>query len=93
MEELMKIAAEIGTSWRWLGRVLKLEDPLLDQIDYKESDLSEKCYQTLLKWRNSRASRATREELARALSEKLVNRNDLAEHLRGMKVKEQKSSA
>lgn len=89
----MKIAAEIGTSWRWLGRVLKLEDPLLEQIDFKESDLSEKCYQTLLKWRNSRASRATREELARALSEKLVNRNDLAEHLRGMKVKEQKSSA
>ena len=81
----MKIAAEIGTSWRWLGRVLKLEESVLESIDYEEGRLSEKCFRTLVKWRQYQGSRATREELACALSHRIVGRRDVAEHLRGMK--------
>ena len=38
------IAHELGPSWKMFGRVLKVPDAVIDQIDVNESDVTEKCY-------------------------------------------------
>ena len=64
-----------------LGRVLKLKDSHIKDIDNAAEPLSEKCYQVLLKWKQMRVSKATCAELMDAL--KSLDRKDLAEFIMG----------
>lgn len=42
--DLLLVASELGKSWKMLGRVLCLSEPVLDQIEEDERHLTEKCY-------------------------------------------------
>ncbi len=72
---------DIGTGWKKLGRVLGVEEPKLAGIDHLYSDLDEKGYQMLIHWKQAQGSTATYETLWDALTDKRVQRKDLAEKL------------
>ena len=42
--DLLLVASELGKSWKMLGRILYLSEPVLDQIEEDERQLTEKCY-------------------------------------------------
>ena len=44
------MAGRVGRQWRTIGASLGLEEPCLDEADYKGNTLKEKCYQSLLLW-------------------------------------------
>ena len=79
-ELLSNLAMRLRTKdWRWLGRALGLTESDLEQVEHKEKDLAEICYQMLLKWQQAKGSQATCRELKTALSSENVGRDDLAE--------------
>ena len=43
-DDVLLIAHELGPSWKMFGRVLKVSDAVIDQIEADESKVSEKCY-------------------------------------------------
>ena len=50
--------------WKFLGRRLGLEETELQRIEYENPrDLSEQCYQTLVKWKDSRRREETNYEV------------------------------
>ena len=42
--DLLLVASELGSSWKMLGRILCLSEPVLEQIEEDERNLTEKCY-------------------------------------------------
>ena len=63
-----------------IGRLLGLEDALLDQIEMNKSyDVYEQCYEMLRVWKRSQESDATCEKLRKALCHKLIMKNDLVQ--------------
>ena len=42
--DILLVASELGKSWKMLGRILCLSEPVLDQIEEDEHQLTEKCY-------------------------------------------------
>ena len=42
--DLLLVASELGSSWKMLGRILYLSEPVLEQIEEDERYLTEKCY-------------------------------------------------
>ena len=42
--DLLLIASGLGSSWKMLGRILCLPEPVLEQIEEDERHLPEKCY-------------------------------------------------
>ena len=42
--DLLLVASELGSSWKMLGRILFLPEPVLEQIEEDERHLTEKCY-------------------------------------------------
>ena len=77
-ELLSTVAMSVRSSeWKWLGRALGLTEPNLEQIEHKEKDLAEICYQMLLKWQRVNGFRATSQVLKKGLSS--VKRDDLTE--------------
>ena len=43
-DDILPIAHELGPSWKMFGRVLKVPDTVIDQIEADESKVSDKCY-------------------------------------------------
>ena len=43
-DDVLRIAHELGPSWKMFGRVLKVPKAVIDQIEVNESDVTEKCY-------------------------------------------------
>ena len=43
-DDVLLIAHELGTKWKMLGRVLKVPDPVVEQIKKGNDELSERCY-------------------------------------------------
>ena len=43
-DDFLIIAHELGPLWKMFGRVLKVPDAVIDQIEADESKVSEKCY-------------------------------------------------
>ena len=43
-DDVLLIAHELGPSWKMFGRVLKVPDTVIDQIEADESKVSDKCY-------------------------------------------------
>ena len=64
-----------------VGRRLKVEEVILAELDNENRKLSEKLYQMLLHWKESRSFAATYTVLHDALCHPLVNRRDLAEEV------------
>ena len=75
------------SNWKWLGRALCLTEPDLEQVEHKEQDLAEICYQMLLKWQRMKGSEATTQVLKEALASENVGREDLAEVLQSSLLK------
>ena len=43
-DDVLIIAHELGSSWMMLGRVLKVPDAVIDQIEADKPNIVEKCY-------------------------------------------------
>jgi len=56
-----------------------VDDEVLQDIDQRYHQLSEKGYHMLKHWREKKGSGATYQDLFEALKHKLVHRQDLAE--------------
>ena len=69
-----------ASRWKFLGRRLGLTEGDIEAIDKNfGSDLEEKFYQMMLKWKSAQGERATKEELMKALKEESLNQ--IAEEL------------
>ena len=77
-DDLLLIAFELGFSWKMLGRILKVPDPVLEQIEADNPHLSERCYSVLKRWTERFGSEATYECLGRALGHPMMGRRKLA---------------
>ena len=42
--DVLRIAHELGPSWKMFGRVLDVPDAEIDQIEVNEPNVTEKCY-------------------------------------------------
>ena len=40
----LRLAHELGTSWKMVGRVLNVPDAFINKIEANESEVSEKCW-------------------------------------------------
>lgn len=64
------IAENLGTSWRKLGRKLRVSEVKLDSIDLKHPrDLEEMTVAMLKEWRKSQGARAQVKDLIQALKD------------------------
>ena len=79
-EELEELGNAIGENWKTLGRRLHDEEKL-EEIDHAHRRLGEKGYQMLRHWKQKQGSSATYQALYSALTNKLVQRKDLAEKI------------
>ena len=43
-DDVLLIAHELGSSWKMVGRVLKVPDSVIDVIEEEACEVSEKCY-------------------------------------------------
>lgn len=77
--DLTSIAKELGIKWVWVGRLLGLEDFLLDSIRMEQNRVSDCNYEMLQSWRKEKGTEATYECLARALSHRAVGMRNVAE--------------
>ncbi|XP_076449847.1 uncharacterized protein LOC143286135 [Babylonia areolata] len=81
IQHLDVISAGLTTDWKTLGRHLRLDNALLDQIniDYQVEGQHEVNYRMLAKWKEVKGP-VTLHMLARALAD--IGRGDLADELR-----------
>ena len=78
-EDLLLIAKYILKFWKRVGRALKLEEYILEEIEIDTSgEVYEQSWAMLRKWHQSRGSQATYKELGQALLDPTVDREDLA---------------
>ena len=73
------ISNELGTKWIWVGRLLGLEDSVLDDIRENNGSLYECSHTMLLSWIQKSTSQATYKWLAQALSHTAVGKGLIAE--------------
>ncbi|XP_068754007.1 uncharacterized protein [Montipora capricornis] len=77
-DDVLLIAHELRAKWKMLGRVLEVSEPVLEQIEEDNRELSERCYEVLIRWQEKFASKATYQRLAQALQHPTVDRAALA---------------
>ena len=81
-QSLEELGSEIHSrsiySWKKLARRLEIDEGKINSIDDQEKELSEKAYKMLLFWKQVNGKGATYEVLFKALTDRLVNRPDLA---------------
>ena len=71
---------EAATNWKFIGRQLGVSDGDVEAIDKNySSDIKEKFYQMMVKWRSVKGEKATRERLIEALKKEKLNQ--IAEEL------------
>ncbi|KAL9961963.1 hypothetical protein ACROYT_G031010 [Oculina patagonica] len=82
-DDLEELGGRIPRHWKKLGRRLfnKNADAVIDSIDNEYKECPEKAYQMLLRWKQSKGSKATFCALYKALCHPLVKRQDLAVEL------------
>ncbi|XP_015760060.1 PREDICTED: uncharacterized protein LOC107339308 isoform X2 [Acropora digitifera] len=85
-DDVLLIAHELGSSWEMVGRVLKVPDAVIDQIEAGTDKVSKKCYRVLRRWQQIYPSNATYHRLARALKHPAVGRVDLADKYCGLQL-------
>ena len=77
--ELRLMAHELGNKWMWLGRLLGLDDSLLDGIKEANEDQYEYSIKMLLQWIQRNSSQATYCWLAQALLHRAVGKRLIIE--------------
>ena len=78
MEDIRRIAMDITTIWKQLGRALGLQDSTLDIINAdNHQKIYDRCYEMLRKWRQIKVFKANYGALAKAFEDPTVNRHDL----------------
>lgn len=82
-DDLEELGGKIPRHWKKLGRRLfkKNADAVIDSIDDEYKECPDKAYQMLLRWKQSKGSKATFCALYKALCHHLVKRQDLAVEL------------
>ena len=73
------ISKDLGKDWLWVGRLLGIEDAVLDNIKESHTQLYECSFQMLKSWAGKNADQATYDCLARALLHRAVGKRDMAE--------------
>ncbi|XP_068756061.1 uncharacterized protein [Montipora capricornis] len=81
-DDLSYIAEKLGTSWKRVGRRLRVPEHVLDQIQHDNTELSEKGFQVLRSWMES-ADNPTYQSLAQALQK--AGKRQLAEEYCGLR--------
>ena len=76
---MLSMASEFGKEWVWVGRLLGLEDSVLDDIKEDHTRVYECSYKMLELWGKKLNASATYERLARALLHRAVGMRDVAE--------------
>ena len=77
-DELNELANDVSPFWKKLGRVFKIKESKLSQLDVNhQQDAYEKAYQMLLHWRETMNDQVTYQILYNALTSTVVGRNDL----------------
>lgn len=79
VEVLQKLSQDLGSSWKDLGRMLRIKEAALNNFDAQHSSYREKGYQMLLCWKGRDGSDATYQVLNDALRDELVQQTILAE--------------
>lgn len=77
--ELERLAQDIGSYWKKLGRRLEIDDSRLVAFERENQELSEQASKMLQHWKQSNASATTYKVLDKALIDERVCRRDLAE--------------
>ena len=79
--DVLHLANDIsGQKWKVIGRLLKLKDSKLDEIEVnKAGDVYEQCYKMLITWQRNQESNATCHLLKDALGNQLIMRTDLVD--------------
>lgn len=78
-KELLSLAREIKSIWRPLGVVLGLTNATMDEIHEDNPKVLDKSYTMLRKWKESRGSGASYQNLAEGLDNEVFKRHDLVE--------------
>jgi len=64
---LLEIARRLCGKWRMVGRLLDLEECVIDEVHYNHNDSKERAYRMLVKWRDKKGSEAKVSQLVAAL--------------------------
>jgi len=77
--DIITLADKIPVKWKVIARLLGLEESHISQIEIDNKDtVYEQCYAMLNTWKMSQPDqKATCEQLKKALSHKIVMKNDL----------------
>lgn len=78
-EVLHRLAREVCSTWKVLGRQLRVADSDLNQIEADNEGQYEQCYHMLKRWTEVQVNPPTYEDLGQALQHRAVGRPDLAE--------------
>lgn len=77
--ELLSLSGELGSKWKNLSRALGIPESNIEVIEEENRRVVEKCYSSLILWKQGRGSLATYEVLEAGLCHGVVLRRDLAE--------------
>ena len=78
-DHLEPLSKKLGTKWEAVARRLKFEAEEITAFDKENRRLPDKAFKMLCAWKSRDGIEATYEVLYKALSDKLVQRKDLAE--------------
>lgn len=78
-EELLSLSSELGAKWKNLARALGIPEANIEVVEEENRRVVEKCYSSLLLWKQGRGAQATYEALEAGLCHGVVLRRDLAE--------------
>ncbi|XP_035685118.1 uncharacterized protein LOC118421727 [Branchiostoma floridae] len=79
---MMEVAQQLGRDdWRRVGRVLKLAEADLEEIQHDFQTLREIKFQMLLSWKRKAGEDATLRSLMEVLADEDVGRKDIADYL------------
>ena len=77
--DLFELSAELAYEWKNFARALSIQEARIKVIEKDHDDVIERCYQSLLSWKQVGGVKATYEELEAALCHGVLSRKDLAE--------------
>ena len=78
-DQLELLSKKLGTKWEAVARRLKFEAEEITAFDEENRRLPDKAFKMLCEWKSRDGTEATYKVLYKALSDKLVQRKDLAE--------------
>ena len=78
-DDLQWLSKKLGKKWKALAKQLGFDQDDVDVFDINGNEVEDKSCSMLCWWKRREASSATYKVLYKALCDKLVGRNDLAE--------------